>query len=378
MTVMTAIGLMSGTSLDGIDIALVETDGESIERFGPTGYIAYSAAERTCLRAALEDAAQLSNRNHRPRLLAEAEAIVTRGHQLAIKEFLRDNGLSPEQIDVIGFHGQTMLHRPEQRLTVQIGDGAKLAEEVGIPVIYDLRAADIAAGGQGAPLVPVFHRALVKAAGLAKPVAIVNIGGVANVTLIDVNGDITSFDTGPGNALIDDWVSDKAGLRFDDDGRLAANGRIDEDTIGKLLLYPFFRKPPPKSLDRNWFRNDIVSHLSLEDGAATLTALTIRTIAKSLDHAGFLPKCWIIAGGGAQNSEIKQQLARISGIEVKTADAIGWYSDFLEAQAFAYLAVRSFKQMPLTFPSTTGAPVPMSGGILVQPSSTSTGFALDA
>jgi len=367
MTVMTAIGLMSGTSLDGIDIALVETDGENIKRFGPTGYRAYGASERACLHAALEDAAQLSDRDHRPGLLAEAEAIVTRGHQLAVKEFLAANGLLSEQIDIIGFHGQTMLHRPEQRLTVQIGDGAELAQDLGIPVVYDLRAADIAAGGQGAPLVPIFHRALAEAAGIEKPVAIVNIGGVANVTLIDELGNISSFDTGPGNALIDDWMHEKAGLPFDDDGQVAARGQVDEETIGKLLSHPFFRKPPPKSLDRNWFRNDIVSHLSVEDGAATLTALTVRTIARSLDHSGFQPKCWIMAGGGALNGEIRKRLAEISGIEVKTADSIGWSSAFLEAQAFAYLAVRSAKGMPLTFPSTTGAPEAMTGGVLVRP-----------
>lgn len=367
MSAMTSIGLMSGTSLDGIDVALIETDGETVSRFGPTGYFAYDGSERDVLRAALKESERLQWRDDRPGLLADAEIIVTRSHERAVRKFLKDNRFAPEQVSVIGFHGQTVLHRPDQKLTVQIGSGAMLASALAIPVVYDFRARDVAAGGQGAPLVPVFHRALVDAAGLDKPVAIVNIGGVANITLIDGNGGISSFDTGPGNALIDDWVNERAGLAFDIDGKLAAEGIVDEALLDQLLAHPYFRRPPPKSLDRNWFEKEIVNHLSVADGAATLTAFTVRAIAKALGYAGFRPKCWILTGGGAQNAEMRRQLAEISGIEVRTADDFGWSSAFMEAQAFAFLAVRSLQGLPLSFPKTTGVPVPTGGGILAEP-----------
>ncbi len=364
MRAMTTIGLMSGTSLDGIDVALIETDGETISRFGPTGYFAYGGSERDVLRAALREALSLKNRDERPGILAAAEAVITRSHQKAVQEFLKGNGLSPSGIDAVGFHGQTVLHRPDERLTVQIGDGDDLAAALSIPVVYDFRAADVAAGGQGAPLVPVFHRALVEAAALERPVAIVNIGGVANITLVGSDGQISSFDTGPGNALLDDWVSEQAGLAFDIDGKLAAEGKVDAAVLDRLLAHPYFRLSPPKSLDRNSFEVGGMSHLSPADGAATLTAFTVGAIAKAVDHAGFEPRCWILTGGGAQNSEMRRMLAALTGIAVRTADEFGWSSAFMEAQAFAYLAARTIRGLPLSFPTTTGVKEPMTGGVL--------------
>ncbi len=364
MTVMTAIGLMSGTSLDGIDIALVETDGETVRRFGPTAYYAYEESEQACLRNALKAAVTLEDRNSRPKELAEAEAVVTQSHRRAVLDFLSGHGLVAQDIDVIGFHGQTVLHRPERGLTVQIGDGDTLARSLSIPVVHDFRARDVEAGGQGAPLVPVFHRALVEMSRIERPVAIANIGGVSNVTFIGGDGQVSSFDTGPGNALLDDWMRKQTGSPFDSNGETASRGKADEVLLEKLLSHPFFRQPPPKSLDRNWIEHGVVDHLSIEDGAATLTAFTARSIGKSLDHAGFKPNHWIIAGGGARNTEMKRLLADYSGIEVLTADDVGWSSSFLEAQAFAFLAVRSLRGLPLTYPSTTGVSGPMTGGVL--------------
>jgi anhydro-N-acetylmuramic acid kinase len=364
---MRAIGLMSGTSLDGVDVALLETDGERIEGLGPTGYRAYWDEERAFLAAVLEDAAGIEGRQDRRGRLAQAEELITRAHAEAVEAFLRDNGLTAADIDVIGFHGQTVLHRPEQGLTVQLGDGEALARRIGAPVVYDLRAADVAAGGQGAPLVPVFHRALAEAAGLESPVAILNIGGVANVTLIDRDGALTAFDTGPGNALLDDWMRERTGVRFDDGGRMAAKGRPEEPLLAWLLTHPYFTRRPPKSLDRNWFSHRIVGHLSTEDGAATLAAFTARAIARALDFSGEPPKRWIVAGGGARNGEILHLLGHHLGAEITPADEIGWSAAFLEAQAFAYLAARSLKGLPLTFPSTTGVPAPAAGGVLARP-----------
>jgi anhydro-N-acetylmuramic acid kinase len=358
---------MSGTSLDGVDVALVETDGERVERLGPTGYRPYKDEERAFLHGALADALQIERRTDRPGRSREAEALVTRLHAEAVESFLRDQGMAPDAIDVVGFHGQTVLHRPESRLTVQLGDGEALARRLRIPVVYDLRAADMERGGQGAPLVPVFHRALVDAAGLEKPIAILNLGGVANVTLIGSDDGLVAFDAGPGNALIDDWMRERTGRVFDEDGRSAARGRPDEELLAWLLKHPFFKKPPPKSLDRNWFSHRLVGHHTIEDGAATLTVFTARAVARALDFAAERPKRWIVAGGGTRNRELLRLLAHHLGADVTTADEIGWSAAFLEAQAFAYLAVRSLKGLPLTYPSTTGVPEPTTGGVLASP-----------
>jgi anhydro-N-acetylmuramic acid kinase len=366
MTMLRALGLMSGTSLDGIDVALVETDGEGIRSLGPTGYRPYSDEERALLGRALAEAPSMEGRQDRRGCLVEAEALVTRAHAEAVEAFLRQHGLSAADVDVVGFHGQTVLHRPEIGLTVQLGDGAALARRLGATVVYDLRAADMAAGGQGAPLVPVFHRALVEAAGIEKPVAVLNIGGVANVTLIGPEA-LLAFDTGPGNALLDDWMRERAGIGFDEDGRTAARGRPDEALLAWLLVHPYFARQPPKSLDRNWFSHRIVAHLSTQDGAATLAAFTVRAIARALDFVDERPRRWIVGGGGARNGEMLRLLRHGTGAEVVTADAVGWSAEFLEAQAFAFLAARSLRGLPLTFPSTTGARVPTTGGVAARP-----------
>jgi anhydro-N-acetylmuramic acid kinase len=367
MTTMRAIGLMSGTSLDGVDVALVETDGERIGRLGPTGYRPYTDEERDFLHGALADALQVEARTDRPGRSREAEEMVTRLHAEAVEAFLRDQGMRPDEVDVVGFHGQTVLHRPESRLTVQLGDGAALARRLRIPVVYDLRAADMERGGQGAPLVPVFHRALADMSGLEKPVAILNLGGVANVTFVGPGDRLVAFDAGPGNALIDDWMRERTGRVFDEDGSEAARGRPDEELLAWLLQHPFFRKAPPKSLDRNWFSHRFVGRHTVEDGAATLTAFTARAVARALDFAPERPRRWIVAGGGARNRELVRLIADHVDAMVTPADEVGWSAAFLEAQAFAYLAVRSLRDLPLTYPSTTGVLEPTTGGVLARP-----------
>ena len=377
MAMMRAIGLMSGTSLDGVDIALIETDGQALnvvkghnnflEPLGPTGYRGYSDAEKALLRAATKDAESVVRPDDRPGRLPEAEAFVTRAHAEAVERFLDENGLEPADIDVIGFHGQTVIHRPDQRISIQIGDGQALASRLGIAVVSDLRRADIEAGGQGAPLVPVFHRALAQASGFTESLGILNIGGVANATLVDSRGGVIAFDTGPGNSLIDEWMQERENKNLDDGGRTAARGRPDEPLLAWLLTHPFFVRKPPKSLDRNWFSHKLAGQLSTEDGAATLTAFTARAVARALDHAPEIPTRWIVAGGGARNGELVRLLTYHLRAEITTADAIGWSSAYLEAQAFAYLAVRSLKGLPITFPATTGVREPISGGVLARP-----------
>ena len=364
---LTAIGLMSGTSLDGVDVALIETDGERIGAFGPTGYRAYSNSERALLRQALADAKFMTTRDAHPGVLAEAEQLVTRAHAEAVEAFLKANGIARDNIDVVGFHGQTVLHRPEQKLTVQIGDGASLAKTLGMPVVFDMRAADVAAGGQGAPLVPVYHRALAGLLNRAGPTVIVNIGGVGNITYID--GDtLIACDTGPGNALLDDFMLRKTGEAVDRDGVTAAKGRADADWIARALGLPFFKKPPPKSLDRNDFAALTIDGMSTEDGAATLTEFTAASIALIAPLLPKVPATWIVVGGGARNPTLMQMLTeRLKTASVMRGSDLGWSGDAIEAQAFAYMAVRSLKGLPLTFPGTTGVRQPLTGGLLAKP-----------
>jgi anhydro-N-acetylmuramic acid kinase len=367
MTLLRAIGLMSGTSLDGVDVALVETDGERALKLGPTGYRPYSESERELLRAALADAVVLERRTDRPGRLQEAEALVTAAHGEAVEAFLGEHGIAAGSVHVVGFHGQTVLHRPERELTVQLGDGPALARRLKIKVVHDFRAADVSEGGQGAPLVPVFHRALAHASGLKPPLAVLNLGGVANVTFIDGANQLLAFDTGPGNALIDDWMRERTGKPFDEGGVVAAKGKPDEALLAWLLVHPYFPKEPPKSLDRNWFSHRMVAHLSLEDGAATLTAFTARAVARARAFAAEEPKRWIVAGGGSRNPELMRLLAHELKADVVGADAVGWSSEFLEAQAFAYMAVRSLQGLPITFPTTTGVCEAMTGGVVARP-----------
>ncbi len=367
---MWAIGLMSGTSQDGIDVAAIQTDGEQIVRFGPAACRSYSEAERALLRRATTAAASLNDRAARPGVVAEAEALITEKHAEAVENFLQANPIVPAEVAVVGFHGQTLLHRPERHLTIQIGLGPVLASRLGLPVVYDFRAADVAAGGQGAPLVPVFHRALASRLDCKRPVAVLNIGGVANVTYVD-GETLIACDTGPGNALLDDFVSLRTGRAFDGDGRLGQAGVVQEDLLQAWLSHPFFSRPPPKSLDRDEFRVWVTSdleHLGVEAGAATLTALTAASVAAVLPHLPSAPATWIVSGGGARNPTLVRMLAeQLRPARVATADQAGWVGDAVEAQAFGYLAVRTLRGLPITFPGTTGVAQPLCGGVLAKP-----------
>jgi anhydro-N-acetylmuramic acid kinase len=362
---MRAIGLMSGTSMDGIDVALIETDGESRVERGPAQTVAYDPRFKASLREAIATAATMPDRKSRPGSLATVERDLTAHHANAVSVFLRQHDLKPGGIDVVGFHGQTVLHAPDRRVTVQLGDGPGLASAIGIDVVYDLRAADCAAGGQGAPLAPVYHRAL--AAQLPqRPLAVLNIGGVANVTWIGRHGELLSFDTGPGNALIDDWMQRRLGFPRDEGGTLAAKGRVHDDYVTQYLRHSYFGEPPPKSLDRNAFSPWMVHALSPEDGAATLTAFTTASIARAREHFPEQPQLWVVCGGGRLNKTLMAMIAGLVEAAVAPAEAVGMDGDAVEAEAWAYLAVRSLKGLPITFPGTTGVPRPLTGGVLAK------------
>lgn len=375
---MKAIGLMSGTSLDGVDVALIDTDGEAIAAFGPASTCPYSAQDRALFVAALEGARTLTDRDARPGVLADAEALLTTRHAQALEAFFAAH---PQHRDVaaIGFHGQTVLHRPEIGLTVQIGDGPALARAVramtgapGPALVYDLRAADVAAGGQGAPLVPVYHRALARGLAETGPLLVLNLGGVANITYLDGDADPIACDTGPANALIDDFMQARTGEPLDRDGAMAAAGTVDEAALARLLDHPFFAQRPPKSLDRNAFRAWVAERGGLEamrtaDGAATLTALSAACVAAVLPHLPRRSELLIAAGGGAHNPTLLRMLGARLGLRVLTAEAVGWSTDALEAQAFGFLAVRALRGLPLSFPTTTGVGTPLSGGRVIAP-----------
>jgi len=367
-----ALGLMSGTSMDGIDIALIETDGEHRVIRGERDSVEYPADFRDRLRQAIEDARGLTDRRARPGCLAEVERELTERHAEAVRAFLSDRNLEPANVDVIGFHGQTVFHRPAQHsesgvmepaFTVQLGDGALLASLTGIDVVYDLRAADVEAGGQGAPLVPAYHRAL--AARLPqRPLAFLNIGGVANVTWIGEDGRLIAFDTGPGNALLDDWALRHTGKACDVDGALARSGTADKEVLRQYLMHPHFERPVPKSLDRNDFTLSYVEGLSPEDGAATLAELTAAAVARSLSWLPASPVLWLVTGGGRRNKHLMELLAWHLEAPIAPVEAVDLDGDSMEAEAWAYLAVRSLKRLPITFPGTTGVPGPATGGVL--------------
>ncbi|PJG49319.1 anhydro-N-acetylmuramic acid kinase [Sphingobium sp. LB126] len=361
---MLAIGLMSGTSRDGIDAALIETDGEGVSKGIAFHAMPYHEGFRLRLAEACQRAMAMDKPGFEP-LIHAVEEELTERHVEAVADLLGRSGYIAQDISVIGFHGHTVAHRPEWRWTWQIGDGAALAGAFGIPVVADLRSADVAAGGQGAPLLPVYHRAL--AHGLPKPVAILNLGGVANITAIAADGGIVAFDTGMASGLIDNWMQTHSDRSFDENGATAAMGRVDQARLERMLSDPWFAAAPPKSIDREAFTIEITRGLSLEDGAATLTAFSAVAVARSLDHLPDRPARIYVAGGGRHNATLMRMLASHSGADVRPVDELGWDGDALEAQGFAYMAVRHLKDLPISFPGTTGVPQPMTGGVLFDP-----------
>lgn len=353
-----AIGLMSGTSLDGIDAALIQTDGNEVKLRGESLTLPFTEEQRSRIREAVYMRGDL----------ARIEQEVTLLHAEAVRELLKKAGKRAKDINVIGFHGQTISHRPAEGLTWQMGNGALLAEKTGINVVCDFRRRDVAAGGQGAPLVPLYHAALVKHMDL--PVVVLNIGGIANITWIgrseevgeDILAlDIMAFDTGPGNVLLNEWVLGHTGRDCDRDGQLALSGKVDEAALQTYLSDPFFTLHPPKSLDRNYFTLDLVKHLPVQDGAATLTAFTAAAFEAAQAYFPVPARHWYVTGGGRHNPALMGEISRRLNY-VKPVETLGWNGDALEAQAFAFLAVRSLRRLPLSLPTTTGANKAVTGG----------------
>lgn len=353
------VGAMSGTSLDGVDAAMIETDGVTIAGFGPSAYRPYTEAERAALRGALgrwpgDD-------------LAAASEVVQRVHEELVA------GL--EGAELLGFHGQTLAHEPHGRGTHQLGDGAALARALGIPVVWDFRSADVRLGGQGAPLAPFFHFACARWIGADAPLAVLNLGGVGNLTWIDprasgpeAEGALLAFDTGPANAPLNDLMRARRGMECDQDGALARQGRVVEGALELFLEEGYFRKMPPKSLDRNDFHLmlDLVRELEDADAAATMTAMAAAAVMQGMEHCPTPPERLLVTGGGRHNPVMMEMLAAGLDCPVAPVEAVGLDGDMLEAQAFAYLAVRVARGLPTSAPGTTGVRALVGGGILSE------------
>jgi len=368
---MRVLGFMTGTSLDAVDMAILETDGETISAFGPAGERKLTDPTRDLMLEATEQALDWPRGAPEPAIFATAAKAGAEEHFAAAEEFLAANGLAWTDIDLIGMHGQTVLHeRPRDGVvgrTVQLGDAALLARQSGVPVAYDFRTVDVAAGGEGAPLAPIYHLARAQASGLKPPIAVLNVGGVANVTFWTGGDEIAAFDTGPGNGMIDLLVQARGAGRFDDKGRYASVGRVQEGILGALLAHPYFLSPPPKSLDRFDFSLEPLEKLELEDAAATLVAFMAEGVRLGFEMMGATPTEVIVCGGGRHNPEIMKALAERLACPVTTAEDHGWRGDSIEAEAFAYLAARTRRGLPISYPKTTGVPQPMTGGKIVRP-----------
>lgn len=355
---------MSGTSIDAVDGALILTDGERVLDFGPTVERKYTSEEREVLQVATRAALDWNWTGPQPDAAFQAARNVVVSTHAAAWQALRETADGLE-VALIGVHGQTVLHRPPTDLvsgaTLQLMDAPALQAKLGLPLAYDFRSADVAAGGQGAPLAPVYHRALLERESSASG-AVLNLGGVANVTACLAGGDMLAFDTGPANGPIDEWVEGNEAGTHDAGGRLAARGRVHEGLLAQLLEHPWFQTPPPKSLDRYDFNASMARGLSLEDGAATLTAFSAHAVAQSLSQLPEMPERLIACGGGRHNPTLMRMLAEAVPCQVLTAEQVGWRGDSIEAEAFAFLAARTLRGLPISWPKTTGVLKPMSGG----------------
>jgi anhydro-N-acetylmuramic acid kinase len=368
---MRVLGFMTGTSLDAVDMAVLETDGEVIQAFGPAGERKLGEHTRNLLLEATAAALAWPRGEPEPPIFGRAAAVVAQEHLAAAEAFLRANGLTWANVDLIGMHGQTVLHeRPIAGIpgrTIQLGDAAWLAGQAQTPVAFDFRSADMTAGGQGAPLTPIYHLARARTCGLAPPVAVLNIGGVANVTLWLGSDQVLAFDTGPGNGMIDLLMQARTEQRFDEGGLLARAGRVDPGILQALLAHPYFRAAPPKSLDRHDFPLSAVGNLSLEDAAATLVAFMAEAVKVAFEAFETPPREVLVAGGGRHNPEIMRALAERLPMPVRACEHQGWRGDAIEAEAFAFLAARTLRGLPITFPTTTGVEKPLTGGRIVRP-----------
>ena len=370
------LGQMSGTSVDGVDVALLHTDGGATVLPGVGRVFPYRKTERDAIlngtRLARKVATRdLANREQWPDPIRDAETAATDAHIRSLRAFL---GSTRQRPAVIGYHGQTLLHRPAERFSLQAGCADRLASELGLPVVFGLRQTDLEVGGEGAPLAPFFHHAIARASGLLSPTAFLNLGGIGNVSAVDpaipepdTLGAVAAFDTGPGCGLVDDWVEFHGRGKFDRGGMLAERGNASREALEALLGHPFFGLPPPKSLDRGAFSLDAVQGLSVADGAATLVSFTAEAVALAANWLEPVPRLWLVCGGGRRNPALMRELRRVIRMPVRPIESVGWDGDLLEAQAFAHLGMRAIQGRTISAPATTGCAKPAAGGKTAWP-----------
>jgi len=351
-----AIGFMSGTSCDGVDAAILDTDGESNISFLGGLTLNYGDDLRTRLLEASQHDVPIVE-------LLRLERDVSAHHLQAARMLLEQHPKLQKKISVIGLHGHTIRHIPNEGLTMQVGNPWILAKELGLPVVTDFRRCDMSVDGQGAPLVAMFHRALFEDE--PRPTLVLNLGGVANVTWLGKEDEIIAGDTGPGCGLLDEWAQTMADLPHDLDGKLALAGKVNQEIVEAALTTPFFSKPLPKSADRYDFDHVDVSGLSVEDGAATLCAVTVEAIFRAVRRLPSMPDSMYVTGGGVHHPVIMDMLESKFG-KIRSVRERGLNPDTLEAECFAWLAVRHEKQLPLTIPETTGCQYPISGGVAAK------------
>lgn len=371
MKAIWAAGLMTGTVLDGnIDVALIKTDGETVEDFGTYCLTPYPASIRDLLEDTQDQVRSWTFEGPEPAIFAKAENALTIAQATTTRDLVQGYGMTMADVGIIGFHGQTVLHRAPQpdRLgqTRQLGDGGLMHSILGSPVAYDFRSADMAVGGNGAPLVAIYHAALLKSKGFGPETAVLNLGGVGNLTWWDGQDHMVAFDTGPANAPINDFVKLNGLGEMDRGGVLAARGIVDEPRLNNLLQHPYLTTPYPKSLDRFDFGANMADGLSPENGAATLTAFTAAAVGKALNLLPVRPTKIVVSGGGRRNPTLMAVLGERAAIDVVPTEAHGWSGDAVEAECFAFLAVRTLRGLPISFPTTTGVPSPMCGGKIAQ------------
>ena len=360
-----ALGLMSGTSADGIDVAVLTTDGKTKINLGPSGYYPFSNSFRSKIKSIFKKKVNIEKIKKQKRIV-DIENEFTYLNFVAINKFLKKNKINKKEIDVVGFHGQTISHNPMNGYSWQIGNSQKLVNLLNVKVVSNFRDNDIKNGGQGAPLTPIFHYYLTKK--IKKKICFINLGGISNVTYFNHRSknslnDILAFDAGPCCSLMDDWVSKNSNKKFDDLGILARSGNVKKEIIQNFLKKPYFSKLPPKSLDRSFFSLSLLKKLKIRDGSATINYLVADTLLKAFGYFPNYPDLCILSGGGRHNKFLVELInKKIKKSKILLAENYNWNGDSIEAHAFAYLSVRKLLNLPITYPKITGVKKPLSGG----------------
>ena len=359
-----SLGLMSGTSVDGVDASIIKSDGEQFLEIIDDIYVKYDDHFKVKLKKIIDSCYSKDEFNNLSNSIKDIEKEITLFHDQACKLIIKKN--RNIKIDIIGFHGQTILHKPQEGYSIQIGDSQLLSKLTNTTVVSNFRENDILNGGQGAPLSPLYHHLILSKIKSNLPSAVVNIGGISNITYVENENKIKSFDTGPGNYLIDKWVKMNSKMEFDDKGQLAKSGKSNEIILEKFLSNQYYKKKLPKSLDVKDFNLNDLSKSSLEDGCATLSMLTVKSICMAINSFSITPNKILFSGGGRKNDFIITNIKKIIKESIHLIDEFNFDGDFIESQAFAYLAIRSYLKKFITFPTTTGAKKPSLGGTIFK------------